>query len=458
VSADEGDAPKRPLFHSFDMSEEATIIDPACGLGGSLRVPGDKSISHRLALLCAAADGTSVINGFLTSQDCLCTLAAVAALGARVRREGDCIEIGGMSGQFSAPAGVLDLGNSGTGLRLLSGLLAGTELTVELTGDASLRSRPMRRIKEPLELMGAGVELLGENDCAPLRVTGGCLRAIDYTLPVASAQVKSCVLLAGMGAEGTTVIREPGPTRDHTERLLRLMGADLAIDGPAISLQGPVGKLEALEVAVPGDFSSAAFWLVAAAIREGCRVKVEKVGLNPRRTALLDVLKRMGAGVDVASSAGGQGGKPEWEPAGSVTVEGRSLKATEVGGNEIPNLIDELPLVAVTAALAEGRTTIRDAAELRVKESDRIAAMTGILAAFGVPVEETSDGMIIEGVSHPRGGASVDSLGDHRMAMAAAILGLMADGPTEIKGTACISTSYPSFWEDMQRLLDKERN
>jgi len=440
------------------MSEDSATVHPARRIGGTLSVPGDKSISHRLALLCAAAPGASVIHGFLTSEDCLHTLAAVASLGARVRREGDRIEIAGTGGQLCAPPDVLDLGNSGTGLRLLSGLLAGQNFTSGLTGDASLRSRPMRRIKEPLEMMGARVELLGENGCAPLRITGGGLRGIDYTLPVASAQVKSCVLLAGLFAEGETVVREPRPTRDHTERLLRAVGAEIKVDGPDIRLRGARGARNlrsAGERTVPGDFSSAAFWLTAAACREGARVTVRGVGLNPRRTALLDVLKRMGALVETQAGEPEEGTDPAWEPAGAVTVEGRPLKATEIGGDEIPNLIDELPLVAVAAALAEGRTTIRDAAELRVKESDRIAAMAAILTAFGVPVREAPDGMIVEGVPRPRGGAAVDSRGDHRMAMAAAILGLMADGPSRINGTACIATSYPSFWEDMNRLSAK---
>jgi len=439
------------------MSEDSTIIHPAHTVSGTLCVPGDKSISHRLAMLAAVASGTSAIDGFLTSEDCLNTLAAMATLGARVRREGNRIEVSGLGGQFAAPRQVLDLGNSGTGLRLLSGLLAGQAFSVELTGDASLRSRPMQRIKEPLELMGAQVELLGENSGAPLRITGGGLRGIDYALPVASAQVKSCVLLAGLFAEGETIVREPRPTRDHTERLLKAMGADISVDGLTIRLRGTAGTdvaLKACSRSVPGDFSSAAFWLVAAAIGEGRCVTVDNVGLNPRRTALLDVLKRMGAEVVTQPNESEGAAEPEWEPSGTVSVEGRRLTATEVGGDEIPNLIDELPLVAVAAAVADGRTTIRDAKELRVKESDRIAAMAAILAAFGVPVEETPDGMVVEGVSLPRGGATVESRGDHRMAMAAAVLGSVADGPTTIRGTACIATSYPSFQEDMKYLAE----
>ena len=456
-SADASDVRTRRRSSGI-MSDDSITVQPACMVRGSVRVPGDKSISHRAAMLAALATGASSIHGFLTSEDCLHTLAAMEALGARVTRDGTRLEVVGTGGLLAAPEGVLDLGNSGTGMRLLAGLLAGQPFTAELTGDASLRSRPMGRIREPLERMGARVELLGERGCAPMRITGGGLRGIDYALPVASAQVKSCVLLAGLFAEGETRVREPKPTRDHTERLLKAMGADITVDGLTVTLQGGSGACGVLECgkrAVPGDFSSAAFWLVAAALREGDSVTVERVGLNPRRTALLSVLERMGAVVQVSpETPDGEGGS-EWEPVGTVTVEGRALAATEIGGAEIPNLIDELPLVAVAAAVAEGRTIIRDAAELRVKESDRIAAMAAILSAFGVPVEETPDGMIIEGVRSIRGGASVDSRGDHRMAMAATVLALVADRPTRIDGTACIATSYPTFWEDQQRLTSR---
>jgi 3-phosphoshikimate 1-carboxyvinyltransferase len=426
---------------------------------GTLRVPGDKSISHRAAMLGALAGGESVIEGFLTSADCLNTLAAVAALGAAVRREGTRVRLGGTGGRFRAPAHELDFGNSGTGLRLLAGLLAGHEFTAQLTGDASLRARPMRRIREPLERMGARVELLGAGGCAPLRIAGGRLRGIEYALPVASAQVKSCVLLAGLFAEGVTTVIEPEATRDHTERLLARLGIPLRREGLRVSVTGTGGaplRLPAGRLQVPGDFSSAAFWLAAAAAREGSEVCIRGVGLNPRRTAFLDVLRRMGAEVEVAGAGcgeeGGGGGAEAGEPAGTVVVRGRRLRGTEIGGGEIPNLVDELPAAAAAGALAEGRTLIRDAAELRVKESDRIAAMCACLRAFGVAVEERPDGLLVRGGTPLRGGGAVDSRGDHRIAMAAAVLALCADSPARINGVACIATSYPAFWDDGEAL------
>jgi len=412
-------------------------------------------------MLAALADGTSVVEGFLTSEDCLNTLTAVSALGARVKREGTDVHIVGTNGRFHAPSGVLDMGNSGTGARLLTGLLAAHPFTSEITGDASLRSRPMRRIKEPLELMGARIELLGPNGCAPLRVHGGRLRGIEYRLPVASAQVKSCVLLAGLLAEGTTTVLEPVETRDHTERLLKAMGVPVRCDGLRISVEGCGGeglRLPGSRWVVPGDFSSAAFWIVAAAVRAGSEVVVEGVGLNPRRTGLLGILRRMGAEIAVQESPGGDdagrtaSGPAAWEPVGKISVSGRRLRGTEIFGAEIANVIDELPIAAVAGALADGQTVIRDASELRVKESDRIAAMAACLRAFGVRVEEHPDGLTVYGGARIRGGGTIDSRGDHRIAMAAAVLAKFADGPTRINGVACIATSYPSFWEHLEKL------
>ncbi len=427
------------------------LVQPSPPLRGTLRVPGDKSVSHRLAMLGALADGVSVLDGFLESEDCLHTLGAMQALGAGVRREGARITLEGTAGRLRSPAGPLDLGNSGTGLRLLAGLLAGQDVQAELTGDASLCSRPMGRIRDPLVAMGAGVELLGANGrTAPVRLRGGNLRAIEYALPVASAQVKSAVLLAGLCARGTTVVHEPQPTRDHTERVLAAMGAPVEVEGLTIRVTGAPGGLPRLRAGawrVPGDFSSAAFWLVAAACRPGAALTVTGVGLNPRRTALLDVLVRMGASIDVAADrATGDG-----EPIGTVNVRGAALRGTEIGGDEIPNLIDELPIAAVAGALAEGETLIRDAAELRVKESDRIATTAAALRALGVPVEERPDGLLVRGGAALRGGR-IESLGDHRIAMAGAILGLSAPEPTTIADVACVATSYPGFWQDLRAL------
>jgi 3-phosphoshikimate 1-carboxyvinyltransferase len=431
-------------------------IRPARTVRGTIRVPGDKSISHRAAMLSALASGESTIEGFLRAEDCMNTLRAVGALGAAVGQQGDRVTVRGTGGRLAAPRGTLDLGNSGTGVRLLAGLLAGQPFVSEMTGDASLLSRPMRRIKEPLEKMGARVELLGPNGCGPVRIHGGNLRAIEYRLPVASAQVKSCVLLAGLFARGRTAVVEPRPTRDHTERMLRAAGVAVKREGLTVSVEGAGGgtpAVRAREWVVPGDFSSGAFWMAAAACRPGAEIVVERVGLNPGRTAFLDVLRRMGAEVEVAA-AGDPGAADDEaeEPSGSVRIRGRTLSGTEVGGNEIPNLIDELPLVAVLGALASGRTVIRDAGELRVKESDRIEAMARALAEFGAAVEERADGMVVEGGARLRGGGQVDSRGDHRIAMAGAILGLFAEGPTRILRTACTETSYPGFWDELGRL------
>ncbi len=420
-------------------------------LAGALRVPGDKSLSHRLAILAALADGCSRIEGFLQSADCLNTVKAMQAVGAGARIDGDVLAVDGLAGRWRQPDHPLDLGNSGTSLRLLAGLFAGQPMVAELTGDVSLRSRPMGRIKEPLERMGARVELLGKDGRAPVRVTGGNLKGIDYAMPVASAQVKSCILLAGLFADGATTVREPQPTRDHTECLFRRLGLPLEEDGTRISLRGfgrPGPALKAQDWKVPGDFSSAAFWLVAAAALPGARVTVREVGLNPRRTALLDVLRRMGA--DVAVTANARSLSPE--PCGDASVRGGALRATRVAGVEIPNLIDELPLVAVAGALAGGVTEIRDAKELRVKESDRIACMAANLRAMGVAVTEYEDGMAIRGGGAIRGGVTLDSFGDHRVAMAMAVLALFAERPVTIAPVACVETSYPGFWNHLEEL------
>jgi len=324
----------------------------------------------------------------------------------------------------------------------------------------------MRRIKEPLELMGARVELLGRKGCAPIRVTGGGLRGIEYKLPVASAQVKSCVLLAGMFAQGTTAVTEPKRTRDHTERILRAMGIPLAIKGLTAVVEGSGGapvNLKSMKCVVPGDFSSASVWLTAAACKEGSDVVVERVGLNPRRTAFLRVLRRMGAEVTVAEQGGSDEralsnadgetlSEREWEPVGSIRVRGGGLCSTEVAGDEIPSLIDELPLVAVAGALAAGKTVIRDAAELRVKESDRISAVCSGLSRLGVRIREKPDGMIIEGPARIRGGVDVESRWDHRIAMALAVAGLVAEKPVRILDSSCVGTSYPDFWGELERL------
>jgi 3-phosphoshikimate 1-carboxyvinyltransferase len=344
----------------------------------------------------------------------------------------------------------LDLGNSGTGTRLLAGLLAGAGVRATVVGDASLSRRPMGRIEKPLALMGANLQLTGERGTLPMEIVGGGLKGITYEMPIASAQVKSCILLAGLFAEGKTTVVEPRPTRDHTEKLFETFGIPVRIEGSRVSVMGcgragPV--FEGRAVRVPGDFSSAAFWLVAVAAREGAVIEMESVGLNPRRTALLDVLKRMGADVHVVSDV------MSGDPVGRLRVQGTTLRGTVIEGDEIPNLIDELPILAVAGALALGETVIRDAAELRVKESDRIAEMVKHLRSFGVSVDEFEDGLRVKGgavLKTPEVPLSSD--GDHRISMSMAILNTFADGALILDEVECVDTSYPSFWSDMVSL------
>jgi 3-phosphoshikimate 1-carboxyvinyltransferase len=433
------------------LCPQSVVVLPASRIEGSLEVPGDKSISHRIAMLGALASGTSSVRGFLRSEDCVNILDVLSQLGASYVFEGDLLTIRGTGGRFRAPQGVLDMCNSGTGLRLLAGLLAGQTFTSELTGDASLRSRPMRRIQEPLQRMGVVVELLGPNGCAPIRITGGTLKAMDYAPSVASAQVKSCVLFAGLYADGVTSVTETAATRDHTERLLNAMGVPVVTEGLRVSVKGygAAGpSLTARSWQVPGDISSAAFWITAAAARPGCLIELKNVGWNPRRNALVAVLRRMGAQIDFVESAD----TTACETMGMIRVEGRQLQATEVGGNEIPDLIDELPLVAVAGALAQGRTVIRDAAELRVKESDRISSVADNLTRMGVKVEERPDGMVVEGGAALKGNVVVDSFGDHRIPMAFSVLAMHGSGPVEMRDVACVNKSYPTFWDDLKRV------
>lgn len=436
------------------MSEipQSVIVHPAEKIGGTVEVPGDKSISHRVGMLAGIASGESTVHNFLHSEDCINTLRAMEALGARsfVSEDG-VLTIQGTGGKIMEPAGQLNCGNSGTTIRLLSGLVAGQPVTIEMSGDDSLRSRPMGRIKDPLEKMGAKIELTGEKGTAPIKITGGSLKAISYVLPVASAQVKSAILLAGLFAEGTTTITEPQPTRDHTERMLRGLGIPVETDGLQIKMagfgqKGP--KLVGRRFDVPGDFSSAAFMIVAVAARSKGKVTIKKVGLNPRRTAFLDVLKRAGTDVEIKYRKTAEGD----EPVGDITVRGGPLKGVEVGGAEIPNLIDELPLVAVLGALAEGTTVISNAGELRVKEADRITCMVNNLKSLGVDVEEKEDGMIIRGPAKIAPTTAVRSFGDHRIAMSMAVLALYGSTPVVVNNVACVDTSFPGFWQYLRDL------
>lgn len=435
----------------MSVQRQTVIVSPGGFRGGDIVVPGDKSISHRVALIAGISAGTSSIRGFLQAEDCLNTLQAMESFGARSWFDEDgVLSIQGTGGKMLEPAGPLDVGNSATGMRLLAGLCAGSPIQVTLTGDETLRSRPMDRIKEPLELMGAGIEL-SEAGTAPMSIRGGGLRGIEYCLPTASAQVKTCCILAGLYADGRTTVIEPIATRDHTERILRALGVPLTVDEQIISVEGygPEGpRFLARPYAIPGDFSSASYWLAAAAAMPGVQMTVRNVGLNRRRTAMLNVLARMGATVDIERTSE----TTDIEVYGDITVTGAELTGTEVGGAEIPNLIDELPLVAVLGALARGRTVIRDAGELRVKESDRIAVMTGNLSDMGVYVQEKDDGMVIHGPAKLVPTRSVRSFGDHRVAMSMSILAIFAEQPVCIGNVACVDTSYPEFWEQLQKL------
>lgn len=437
---------------SRTASSSHLTIRPARHISGEISVPGDKSLSHRSLLFAALADGDTHVTGFLPGEDCLCTMRALQAMGCTIQTEGETsLLITGTSGKLQAPLEPLDCGNSGTAMRLLAGILAAQSFPSRLIGDASLSSRPMKRIIDPLAQMGAKIEGQGEKKTAPLRITGQSLVGIDYTLPVASAQLKSCILLAGLFAKGTTSVTEKTLSRDHTERLLAHFHAPPVIElqpegkGKTIRVRGGT-RLHGRDFQVPGDFSSAAFWIVAAASMPEAELTITNLGLNGTRTGLLSVLVRMGAEIFETIN------DSSCEPVGTVTVHGRKLRGTVIQGAEIANVIDELPIISIAAALAEGDTVIRDAHELRVKETDRIAAMATNLRQFGIEVTEHDDGMTIHGGSTPRG-ARVTSFSDHRIAMASAILGLFAKGETVIEDTACIATSYPSFKADLLKVV-----
>lgn len=439
------------------MSEDQIKVRRGVPFEGEITVPGDKSISHRAVMLASLSNGPCKISNFLEGDDCRSTLSVMEQLGVKVERESDGeVTIHGCGGNFQAPRADLDCGNSGTTMRLLSGILAAQPFHSRLVGDSSLSKRPMRRVIEPLVLMGANLHAEGNGGAPPLVVEGGSLKAIAYETPVASAQVKSAVLFAGLFAEGITTVTEPSASRDHTERMMnyflvklrREQLKDVGNEGPAacvgtspkirVTLAGRQ-KVESRDFKVPGDISSAAFWLVAVGARPGSRLLVKDVGLNPTRTGILAVLVRMGVRVREVLEISDQG-----EPVGLVDIRGAALRGTTIGGAEIANVIDELPAIAVAGALAQGITIIRDAAELRVKETDRIAAIASNLRAMGVTVEESPDGMTINGGAKLKG-AKLPSFGDHRIAMAFAVAGLFASGKTVIENTACVQTSYPDF-------------
>ena len=423
-------------------------VSPCPRLEGEVYVPGDKSISHRAVLLAALARGRSRVRGFLYGGDCEATVQAVIALGVSVQRPApdDLILNSPGPAGWQEPTDVIHCANSGTTMRLLAGLLAGAPFTSFLTGSAQLRRRPMKRVTQPLRQMGASI--LGRQDgaYAPLAIRGGALQGITYPLPVASAQVKSALLLAGLFAEGTTTVHEPGPARDHTERMLRALGASLQVEGRTITVQPLSTPLPAFDWTVPGDISSAAFLIVAALLVDQGEVVIHNVGVNPTRTGLLDVLRMMGARLELVNirEVGG-------EPVADIIARPSSLRGVTVAGEMVVRMIDEFPIFAVAATQAEGRTEVRDAQELRVKETDRIAAVVSELRKMGAHITERPDGFIVEGPA-PLHAAHVDSYGDHRLAMALTVAGLVASGTTVVEGAGCIADSYPTFVETLLHL------
>lgn len=439
----------------------AKIFSP---LRGELSVPGDKSISHRAVMLGSLAKGTTEIRGFLPGADCLSTISCFRAMGVRILQEKDHVTVSGRGLRgLRKPESPLDCGNSGTTLRLISGILAAQPFDTVLTGDDSIRKRPMDRIMIPLSRMGAEIRSIPGNGCAPLSIKGkqfsgsstspagsfGPLRGISYESPIASAQVKSAVLLAGLSAGGKTSVKEPFLSRDHTERMLRAFGAEVhsgtAPDGRPVAAVSPAEELSAAAVSVPGDLSSAAFFLCGALMVPGSDLLIRNVGINPTRSGILDVVSAMGGSVELLPGKHAD----DAEPAADLHIRASRLHGTEIGGSLIPRLIDELPVIAAMACAAEGTTVIRDARELKVKESDRIRAMAEGLSRMGAAVTETPDGLIIEG-GRPLRGAAVDSRGDHRVAMAFSILSLLADGPVTVSDPDCVSVSAPDFYRDLK--------
>jgi 3-phosphoshikimate 1-carboxyvinyltransferase len=428
-------------------STHPTVIRPARSVSGSLRLPGDKSISHRYAMLAGIAEGITRLENFSTGADCASTLGCVKALGVEVERSENSVVIHGRGPKLQPPTATLDCGNSGSTMRMLSGILAGQDFRSELVGDESLSRRPMARIIAPLEIMGA--KITAQNGGRPpLQVTGGKLTGIRYNMPVASAQVKSCLLFAGLFAAGKTAVVEPIRTRDHSEVALRAFGAELKQLGNEVQITGGQ-KLRAIEAVVPGDISSAAFFLCAAGLFSGSQLVIEDLLMNPTRARLLDILILMGIGISVTQIEEQHG-----EVRGTVKVEGRELKGITIAGADTAAVIDEIPVLAAIAPYSVGGVEIRDARELRVKESDRISAIATNLRAMGAQVEERDDGLKIPGGQTLRG-AEIDSLGDHRIAMAFAVAGLRAEGETRIRGAEAAVISYPGFFDALERVVER---
>ncbi|MGG3820311.1 3-phosphoshikimate 1-carboxyvinyltransferase [Geobacillus thermodenitrificans] len=418
-------------------------------LRGTIEVPGDKSISHRAVMLGALASGRTVIDHFLPGADCLSTIDCFRKLGVDIHQDGTNVIVEGAgSGGLREPAAVLDVGNSGTTARLLLGILAGQPFHACLVGDESIAQRPMARVTKPLREMGAHIDGRDDGNYTPLAIRGGALRPLRYTSPVASAQVKSAILLAGLFTDGVTSVTEPHRSRDHTERMIRLFGGEVNVDGLTVSIAGPQ-SLRGTHIYVPGDISSAAFFLVAGAIVPNSEITLKNVGLNPTRTGIIDVLERMGADITIDHIR-----NEETEPIGDITIRTSTLHAIEIGGDIIPRLIDEIPIIALLATQAEGTTIIKDASELKVKETNRIDTVVAELKKFGADIEATDDGMIIRGkTALYADGIVVDSHGDHRIGMMLAIAACCAKGTARLERPEAVAVSYPAFFADLRSLL-----
>lgn len=421
------------------------ILEKSNRLSGEVTIPGDKSISHRAVMFGALADGTTEVTNFLKGADCLSTISCFQKLGIEIENTPEHILIHGKGLHgLQAPTSVLDAGNSGTTTRLISGILAAQPFTCTLTGDSSIQTRPMKRIMEPLSMMGAAIESVRHNDCAPLSISGRELKGIHYHSKVASAQVKSCILLAGLYASGETSVTEPTVSRNHSEIMLRYFGANVLTEGTTATIF-PEPVLHGQRICVPGDISSAAYFIAAGLLVPNSEILIRNVGINPTRDGILRVARAMGGDITLLNI------REEGEPTADLLVRSSSLHGTVVEGDLIPTLIDEIPVINIMAACAEGQTIIRDAAELKVKESNRIDVMVEQFKSMGCDITATDDGMIING-GRPLHGAVIDSHLDHRIAMSFAVASLIADGTTEILGSDCVNISYPTFYQDLQRL------
>ncbi|MBE5933495.1 MAG: 3-phosphoshikimate 1-carboxyvinyltransferase [Lachnospiraceae bacterium] len=417
-------------------------------LKGEVTVPGDKSISHRSIMLGSLAKGDTEVYGFLQGADCLSSIDCFRKMGVEIENKGDIVVIHGRGLRgLQAPTDTLDVGNSGTTTRLMSGILAAQQFASRVNGDESIQKRPMKRIMTPLSMMGADIVSELGNDCAPLIINGKALKGIHYDSPVASAQVKSAILFAGLYADGETSVTEPAVSRNHTELMFEEFGVDIRCEDKTVTVK-PATELYAKKVVVPGDISSAAYFMVAGAITPNSQITIKNVGINPTRDGIVKVFEMMGADMKVEKTSGDVG-----EPTADITVSTSNLKGCVVGGDIIPTLIDEIPAIAILACFADGETIIKDAQELKVKESNRIDVMVNNLKAMGADIEATDDGMIIRG-GKTLHGAVIDSKLDHRIAMSFAVAAMNAEGETEILGSECVDISYPKFYEDMKMLTE----